>query len=104
MSRKQSQELLKELKFEQNNNLELFKELELCKAKLKDWERSQVHRQKQDMFETSLVNIERLLESLPPSHQVNEQQRTNWEDEVGSLLSDYQEDTKLMQQKYLQQL
>ena len=103
-SSKQYQDILKELKFEQNNNLQLFRDLELARARLKDWERSQVNKQKQDVFETMIVNIERTLENLPPKQQINEQQRSNWEKEVGYLLNNYQEDMKIMQDKYVQQL
>lgn len=103
-SSKQYQDLLKELKFEQNNNLELFKELEIAKTKVKDYQKTQVDRQKQDLFETMIVNIEHILENLPNNQQVHPQQRGNWEDEVGSLLSDYQDDMKLLQEKYIQQL
>lgn len=98
------QELVKELSKEQSKNLSLLKNLEEAAHKIKYWEKVQSERQKQDEFETMIVLIEQVLEGMPRNHQINLQQRANWEDEVGSLLSDYQEDVRLLQDKYIQQL
>jgi hypothetical protein len=84
--------------------LELFKELEEHRNKISEWEQIQSEKQKQDTFETMIVFIEQMLENGINGQQIPMQQRTNWEDEVGSLLNDYQDDVNLLQDKYLQQL
>jgi len=51
-----------------------------------------------------IVLIEQLLESGYAGKDIHPQQRSDWEDQVGSLLNDYQDDVALLQDKYLQQL
>lgn len=101
---KEHKDLVNENKQERMKNLELFKELEYCKNKLSEWEQLHNDKQKQDAFETMIVLIEQLLESGYAGKDIHPQQRSDWEDQVGSLLNDYQDDVALLQDKYLQQL
>ena len=101
---KDYQSILQQLKQERSKNLELYRKLEETKNRLNQWENSQVEKQKQDAFETMIVFIEQILQNNQNSQPVGPHQRANWEDEVGALLNDYQDDLKLLQDKYLQQL
>lgn len=101
---KDYQNLCQELKQERGKSLELHKELEETKTKLYEWEQMQIEKQKQDTFETMIVFIEHILEKGIKGAPVNPQQRADWEDSVGALLNDYQDDVSLLQDKYLQQL
>ena len=101
---KDFQNLCQELKQERTKSFELFKELEDTKMKMKEWEKMQIEKQKQDSFETMIVLIEHILEEMVKSNNLSYQQKANWEDYVGALLNDYQDDVKLLQEKYLQQL
>jgi hypothetical protein len=101
---KEFQNLCQELKQERGKSMELLKELEETKHKLFDWEQMQIEKQNQDTFETMIVFIEHTLEKGIEGVHVGSHQRADWEDSVGALLNDYQDDVSLLQNKYLQQL
>lgn len=69
-----------------------------------EWEQMQIEKQKQDAFETMIVFIEQILEEGSNGRRINLQQKADWEDIVGALLNEYQDDATLLQDKYLQQL
>lgn len=63
-----------------------------------------IQKQKQDAFETMIVNIENYLQEKMSDEILSQPQRLNWENEAGMLLSEYQDDLKELQDKYIQQL
>ena len=51
-----------------------------------------------------IVTIENYLQKNMSEEILAQNQRLNWENEVGMLLSEYQDDLKELQDKYIQQL
>ncbi|CAI2381149.1 unnamed protein product [Moneuplotes crassus] len=83
---------------------ELQKELDVYKSKCDEYEEIHLQRQKQDAFETMIVNIENSIQEEGNQRLMNGQKRIAWENEAGMLLSQYQDDLKEMHDKYIQQL
>lgn len=92
------------LKQERMKNLELGKELDDWKAKCSEFEEIHLQKQKQDTFETMIVSIENYIQEHLTEISLTGSKRLNWENEAGMLLSDYQDDLKELQDKYIQQL
>ena len=84
--------------------VELQRELKEYKSKCEEYEEIHQQRQKQDAFETMIVNIENYLQDESVQKILTSQKRMVWENEAGMLLSQYQEDQKELHDKYIQQL
>ena len=101
---KEYHSMCQEIQQERERSSELSKELKEMKNKMYEWEQMQIEKQKQDAFETMIVFIEKILEGGSNGRRINPQQKADWEDIVGALLNEYQDDATLLQDKYLQQL
>ena len=97
-------DLVLAFKQERVKNFDLTKDLEELKVKCSEYEEIHLQKQRQDSFETMIVNIENYLQENMTEEILAQNQRLNWENEVGMLLSEYQDDLKELQDKYIQQL
>lgn len=98
------EDLASKLQSEKSRCLSLEKEVHEWRDKCIEYEEIHLQKQKQDAFETMIVNIENYIQENMQDFTLTAQKRLSWENEAGMLLSEYQEDVKELQDKYIQQL